>query len=87
MACGKRLYCASGRPTGLGGRQAASIASPSMKAMVAEAGMDHMYSGHMVWHGKLKANMVFVDGHVSLLAFAPCGSFPWHTGISDLFEY
>lgn len=71
IACSQRLYCGSGRPTGLGGRRISSIALPSTKAMIHEAGIDSFANGKMNWHGRFMANMVFVDGHVTLLKFVP----------------
>lgn len=89
IACQVRLSCSSSskNPTGLGGRRASSIASPSMKAMIYEAGIDHMSYGNTIWHGRFMDNMVFVDGHVALLKFSPGATFSWHNGVANLFEY
>ena len=85
IACNKRLYCGSGRPTGLGGRRVSSITSPSKKAMIYEAAIDSMFNGNQIWHGRFMDNMVFVDGHVTFLRYQ--GTVPWHTGVTDLFDF
>lgn len=85
LACNKRLYCASGRPTGLGGRRASSIASPEKKAMVHEANIAFHFNGSQIWHGRFTVNMLFADGHVGALKYE--GTVPWHTGVADLFDY
>ena len=87
QGCAKRLYCYTGRPTGLSGRRDSSITSPSMKAMIGELGITDIKLGNAVWHGKFKYNMVFVDTHVDLLAFSPSTSISWHTGSAGLFDY
>lgn len=89
IACTKRLYCSSGRPTGLGGRRISSITSPSMKAMIYEQGIDNFMSGGQKWHGRFMANMVFVDGHVTLLKFVPfsSASISFHSGVANLFDF
>lgn len=85
LACGKRLYCASKRPTGLSGRRLSSISSPSEKAMIFEADIDSRFKGRMNWHGRYRGNMVFVDGHVNLLMYQ--GDLSWHIGVPGLFDF
>jgi prepilin-type processing-associated H-X9-DG protein len=55
--------------------------------MIHEAGIDSFANGKMNWHGRFMTNMVFADGHVSLLKFVPFSGMGWHSGVTNLFDF